>query len=339
MTDPLRVVTTRRLPDNFPTAAFDGRCKFEIAGTDDELRSAVRQANVLYSWQVPDNVPAETPHLQWIELPSAGTDHLHGSPAWKSDIPIVSSAGIHAVPMTEHFFAMLLALARQIPWLVRQQDRQVWSHDLDRHHPLIEVRGQTLAIVGWGKIGESIAHIAAAFGMRVIGTRYSVSVPREVPVDVQPYSDPPRVEPDDLPPDIVYPAAQLHDVLAQSDMVLSLLPATEETRHTFGAAEFASMKKGALFFNLGRGTVVDEAALNTALSSGRLAGAGLDVFEDEPLPRTSPLWRRSNVIVSPHVGGVSPRTAERAAELFAVNLSRYLEGQPLLNVVKKDRGY
>jgi phosphoglycerate dehydrogenase-like enzyme len=339
MSVPLHVLTTRRLPESFPGAAFEGRCEFEVAETDDELRSAVRRANVLYSWQVPDTVPEETPHLEWIQLPSAGADHLHGSRVWESTIPIASSVGIHAVPMTEHFFAMLLALSRQIPWIVRSQDRQTWSPYSRQDHPIGELRGKTLGIIGWGKIGESVAHLAAAMGMRVIGTRWSLSVPREVSIDAGPYSDPPWLEPDDLPPHIVYPAAQLHDVLAQSDIVLSLLPATPETHHALGADEFASMKRGALFFNLGRGSVVDEEALNAALGTGRLAGAGLDVFQCEPLPRTSPLWRRANVIVSPHVGGVSPRTAERAAELFAVNLSRYLAGQPLLNVVNKSRGY
>jgi phosphoglycerate dehydrogenase-like enzyme len=164
-------------------------------------------------------------------------------------------------------------------------------------------------------------------------------VPTGIQRPVQPYSDPPWLEPEDLPPDIVYPAVQIDEVLSQSDVIVSLLPLTGETRHVIGERQFAAMPRGAIFISLGRGAVVDEEALIRALRTGRLAGAGLDVFESEPLPRSSPLWRMHNVIVSPHVGGNSDRTAERAAHFFAVNLSRYLEGRPLLNVVNRSRGY
>jgi phosphoglycerate dehydrogenase-like enzyme len=175
--------------------------------------------------------------------------------------------------------------------------------------------------------------------MRTIGTRYSIAVAQGISRAVHPFDDPPWLEPEDLPADIVYPAAHTDDVLAQSDAVVSILPLTRETRGSIGARQFAAMPRGSLFINLGRGSVVDEDALVQALRSGRLAGAALDVFESEPLPRSSPLWRMPNVMVSPHVGGNSDRTSERAAHLFAVNLSRFLEGRPLLNVVSRERGY
>jgi phosphoglycerate dehydrogenase-like enzyme len=175
--------------------------------------------------------------------------------------------------------------------------------------------------------------------MRVIGTRWSIVVPREEPRTVDPFTDPPWLEPIDLPPDIVYPAAQLHDVLAQSDIVVSILPLTRETHHTFKDNEFGVMRRGAIFVNIGRGPVVDEAALLRALRSGHLYGAALDVFEAEPLPRQHPLWNQPNIIVSPHLGGMSDRTRERAAQFFAVNLSRYLDGEPLLNEVDRHQEY
>lgn len=337
MTDkPLIAVTSGDLPSGFP-AAFEGRVLFQPAHTDEELRTLVRKANILYSWQIPQEVPAETPQLRWIELPSAGADHVRNHPVWNSSITLTSSKGVHTVPMAEHLFAMLLALTRQITAMTRAQDRGEWTRG--RQLRLRELRGSTMGIVGWGKIGDGIAHLASAFGMRVIGTRWSVLVPREAPRSASAFADPPWLEPPDNPPDVVYPAAQSHEVLAQSDVVVLLLPLTDQTRGSFGDAEFRAMRRGALFFNLGRGPVVDEDALIRHLQSGRLGGAGLDVFSHEPLQRASPLWAMPNVIVSPHVGGVGEQTRERAAWLFAVNLTRYLEGQPLLNLVDRAYGY
>jgi phosphoglycerate dehydrogenase-like enzyme len=338
MTDsPLHVVVTRSLPASFPAEAFSGRAEFHLAPTHEELTSAVREADVLYSWWVPPNVPAQTERLRWVQLPSAGIDHVRDIPVWDSDVVLTSSAGIHAVPMAEHGMAMLLALVRRLPTIIRDQDAGNWNHDVGQH--VGEVRGRTMGILGWGKIGNSLAHLAAAFGMRVIGTRYSVSVSKGVQRTAPAFSDPPWVEPEDLPADIVFPAVHIDEVVAESDVVVSLLPLTDQTRHVIGEKQFAAMPRGGIFINLGRGAVVDEEALVRALRSGRLAGAGLDVFDSEPLPRNSPLWHMHNVIVSPHVGGNSDRTTERTAHLFAVNLSRFLEGRPLLNVVDRARGY
>lgn len=337
---PLTVVTTRELPAAFPTSAFEGRANFEVVPASDQLRTAVTHADVLYSWEVPSNIPAETPSLHWIQLPSAGADQVTHLPVWNSDVLITSAKGVHTVPMTEHLFAMLLGLTRHIPDLVRAQGRHEWlSHVQAERLGFTEIRGKTMGIVGWGKIGDGIAYAASAMGMRVIGTRLSLHTPRDVARQAEPYSNPPWLEPEDLPPDIIYPAAQLHEVLGQSDVVVLVLPLTPETEASFGEAEFRAMRRGTLLFNLGRGPVVDEAAMIQALRSGRLAGAGLDVFDTEPLPKSSPLWDMPNVIVSPHLAGTSRRTVDRAAEIFAVNLSRYLEGQPLLNVVDRNHGY
>jgi phosphoglycerate dehydrogenase-like enzyme len=338
---PLRVVTAGALPASFPTDAFRDRVSFQVAQTDEELRADVRQADVLYSWQVPAEIPANTPELRWIQLPSAGADHLRDLPVWDSDVIVTAAKGIHTEPMSEHLLAMLLALTRQIPAIVRSQERHEWMHSTRRRGMrLTELRGKTMGIVGWGRIGNGVAHMARALGMRVIGTRWSVIVPREITSgECEAFEDAPFLEPVELPPDIVYPAAQLHEILAQSDVVVLILPLTNETRESFGESEFRAMRRGSIFCNVGRGAVVDEAALVAALQSGRLAGAALDVYSVEPLPRSSPLWSMPNVIVSPHVGGVSDNTRERAARLFAVNLTRYLDGQTLLNMVDKNRGY
>lgn len=338
---PLRVVVAGTRASRFPPSLGGDRVELTVASTEEELRTAVRSAEVLYSWRVPGSVPSETPDLRWIQLPSAGVDHIRALPVWDSPIVITAARGIHTVPMAEHLFAMILALTRQIAALVREQQRRKWVHDTGAAHlAMQELRGKTMGIIGWGKIGDGAAHLARAFGMRVIGTRWSLMVPREIQEDtLKPYVDPPWLPAEDLRPDVVYPAGQLHEVLSQSDVVVLILPLTDETRGSIGAAEFRAMKRGALLCNIGRGPVIDEEALIAALRTGRLAGAGLDVFSDEPLPVSSPLWSMPNVIVSPHVGGVSIRTADRADHLFVVNLTRYLDGEPLLNVVDRGRGY
>ena len=272
MNEKPRVVIAGTRSSALPAQLFDGQIDLAVARTDEELRTLVRAANVLYSWRIPQSVPAETPQLRWIHLPSAGVDHIRTLPVWRSDIILTASQGIHMVPMAEHLFALMLALTRQVAAMVRAQERREWLHD-NPHFHLTELRGRTLGIIGWGKIGDAIAHLARAFGMRVAGTRWSVIVPREVPrTGETAYTDPPWLEPVDAPADILYPAAQLHEVLAQSDLVVLILPLTEETRGSFGETEFGSMKRGSLFFNIGRGPVVDEAALVRALRSGRLAG-------------------------------------------------------------------
>jgi phosphoglycerate dehydrogenase-like enzyme len=242
--------------------------------------------------------------------------------------------------MSEHFFALLLSLSRQIAPLVRAQSRGEWVHDTRQAEiRLFELRGKTLGIIGWGKIGAGVAHLAEAFGMRVLGTRRSAVTPVELDNPIPEYVDSPWLEPTGKEPDLIYPAARMGEVLAHSDVVLLLLPLTDETKGGFGEEAFRSMKRGALFFNLGRGAVVDENALVHALQEGSLGGAGLDVFDREPLPRSSPLWSMPNVVVSPHLGGVGEHTRERGAHLFEVNLRRFLDGQRLLNLVDREGGY
>jgi phosphoglycerate dehydrogenase-like enzyme len=340
MSDPsIRALVAGLPPPDLRSAGLDNQVEIEQAHTDEELTSAVKNANVLFSWRIPDIVPAETPDLRWIQLPSAGTDYVRGLPVWRSNIILTASQGIHTVPMSEHVFALLLALIRRVPETVLAQQRHEWLAQ-EPWLRLTELRGKTMGIIGWGKIGDGVAHLARAFGMRVIGTRWSVLVPRQVAgAGVTPFDDPPWIEPVDSPPDVVFPAAETPNVLAQSDVVVVILPLTDATVGAVGDAEFRAMKRGAFFLNAGRGRVVDEEALIRAVRSGHLGGAGLDVTAQEPLPRTSPLWTLPNVIISPHVGGVSDRTLERASWFFTVNLARYVNGQRLLNVVDREKGY
>jgi phosphoglycerate dehydrogenase-like enzyme len=340
MTAPVEVVCGGSLPATFPRGDFAGSANFTVAQTREELVACLRNAEVLYSSTVPEIVPGQTPELHWIHLPSAGADYLQDKPVWESDVILTSSKGIHTVPMAEHLFAMLLALTRELPRVIRAQSRHDWLHNSPAT-PLNprEIRGKTMAIIGWGKIGDGVAHLARSFGMRVIGTRWTLHVPREQPSSIASFSAAPWLEPVESRPDIVYPAAQLHEVLSHADVTVLIVPLTVATKGSFGRAEFAAMKRGSFFFNLGRGPVVREADLIEALRSGHLAGAGLDVFGHEPLSKDSPMWDMPNVVVSPHLGGFGDHTRERGAHFFAVNLRRYLDREPLLNIVEKARGY
>lgn len=321
----------------------DVGARISLARTEADLGLAVKDADVLFTWAVPDAVPHDSPNLKWIQLISAGADHLRQRPVWNSDIVITSSKGIHAVPIAEHVFAMILAFTRQLNRFERAQQRHDWRPRGSSLRP-IELYGKTLGMIGWGGIGDGVAHLAHAFGMRVIGIRRSLQEPMPTGAHSNPLANPPATEPPMLEPDIAYPADRLLAVLAESDVVVVALPDTPETAGLLGARELEAMKPGAILVNVGRGRAVDENALIHALQANgtapsSLAGAALDVFVHEPLPPRSPLWDMPNVIITPHVAGASPETRARSVHLFCDNLARYIAGQPLLNTVDRHQGY
>jgi phosphoglycerate dehydrogenase-like enzyme len=211
---------------------------------------------------------------------------------------------------------LALAHARRLPAALARQAEGRWARDGAVGTVL---RGRTLGVVGLGTIGTEVARRAAAFGMRVWGVRRSGA----------PVAGVDRV----VAPD------RLDEVLRLADYLALTLPLTPETRGLIGARELALLPRGAFVVNVGRGGLVDETALAEAIAAGRLGGAGLDVFEQEPLPASSPLWRLPGVIITPHVGGSSPGFLDRAVPFFCENLKRYLSGEPLLNRVDVTRGY
>lgn len=261
---------------------------------------------------------ALAPDLRWIQTSSAGvdgicTDTLRARP----DIVLTAARGIHGEQMAEHTLALILALTRSLPTFLRQQARREW-----KRHTLPEMRGRRLLVVGYGTIGRSIARLAGAVGLVVTGVRRK--------------GDPGGTDSDGVR---VVGIDRMDEELALSDYVVVTLPLTEQTRGSFDAARFARMRPGAFFVNVGRGPVVDEAALVHALSQGPLGGAALDVFGEEPLPPQSPLWDMPNVIVTPHVAAASPRYFEQVMHVFADNLGRFLEGEPLRHRVDTGLGY
>ncbi len=217
---------------------------------------------------------------------------------------------------------LLLALARNFPDAVRQQDLARWSQQelWDRPQHLTELNGRVLLIVGYGSIGREVAKRAKAFDMRVRGVTRSGK------------GDGAHVEK-------IFAAASLHEALPKADYVLIAAPETAETKQLIGAAEIAKMKRGARLINVARGSLLDEGALIRALESGALGGAALDVTNTEPLPAESPLWKVPNLMITPHTSGVSDRLWDRQTALLLELLERWFDGRDMFNRVDFERGY
>jgi phosphoglycerate dehydrogenase-like enzyme len=257
------------------------------------------------------------PRLKWIQLTSAGADRLLNSGFIEEGVTVTTVSGLHATPIGEYILTVILMFAKGAPQTMRAQFKHEWTRFAPR-----ELHGKTVGIVGLGHIGAEAGRLAKAFGCRVIATKRSAT---EVHRGL--YSDE------------IMPVADLHRLLAESDYVVLSVPLTQETRGMIGEAELRAMKPGAVIVNIARGPVIVEAALLRALREGWIAGAALDVFDKEPLPPDHPLWDMENVILTPHISGGTEIYNERAVEIFAANLRRYLAGEPLENVVDAARGY
>ena len=260
----------------------------------------------------------QAPRLRWIQLSSSGVGQIVPQ-LGLGDRPVVvtNAAGIHATPLAEFVLFAMLYFAKRMPRVLADQRRHHWER-----FALDTLPGKTLGIVGFGRVGRAIARLARAAGLRIVAVRRTGGGASE-----------------SSEADAVYPPAGLATLLGESDYVTLIVPFTPETAGLLGPAELALMKPGAVLINLGRGQLVDEAALIEALRSGHLGGAALDVFVKEPLPATSPLWDLRNVLVTPH--SMSTDLGENAllVELFCDNLRRYLAGEPLRNVFDSGRGY
>jgi phosphoglycerate dehydrogenase-like enzyme len=259
------------------------------------------------------------PNLRWAQLWYAGIDGMRAHPELRDKPFLFTNARIHGPQIAEQVFAMILAWNRCLPQVLEAKKRHEWLRFSDDRLGTLD--GAFLLILGYGVIGERIARAALAFGMRVTGLRRNPGKGSAVAgVEVE-------------------SPEKLRDLLPQADYVLNILPGTPATTRIFGAAEFALMKKSALYLNVGRGTTTDEGALIAALRSGSIAGALLDVTEQEPLPPESPLWDLDNVILSPHYGGLHPNYKHIVLDLVLDNLGRYVRGEPLNYVVDKQAGY
>jgi phosphoglycerate dehydrogenase-like enzyme len=288
-------------------------------GTPQELNKEIVDAEVYYGFPSSELL-RQAKALRWIQAPSAGVNFLQDLPELvENDIVLTNTRGAHGPSIGEHTFALLFALTRHIPESVMAQREHHWARN-ELYRTSNEIWGRTMGIVGYGAIGRSVAQRARGFDMEVIA------------VDPHPEPGAPFVHE-------TWDMERLPDLLAQSDVVVVSAPLTNESYHLLDAVALANLKPTAYLIVVSRGGIVEENALAAALQAGKLAGAGLDVTEIEPLPADSPLWDAPNIVITPHTAGDSSEKERRCVEIFKENLHRYAHGEALLNVVDKQRGY
>lgn len=285
--------------------------------TSPEYAALLAQAEVIYGYRLPSNLMARAPRLKWIQGMLAGSELMLTEEIIRSPVILTNVRGIHSAPVSEIALELMLILAKQAPRCFRAKEEKRW----ERFIPIL-FRSQTVGVIGLGHIGREIARLAHSFGARVLAAdiRFKKTTSaRNV--------------------DTAFPVERLPVLLAESDFVVLSLPFTRETERMLGEKEFRRMKPTAYLVNVGRGHTIDEAALVRALEEGWIAGAGLDVFTQEPPPQDSRLWELPNVFLSPHIAGRLENYHELATELFCENLRRYLAGKRLLNVINKKKGF
>jgi phosphoglycerate dehydrogenase-like enzyme len=291
----------------------------KVAAKDVEIESDSVEGILLGYENVDlEKVLANRRGLRWIHSFGAGVDRWIGPALKKSGVVLTNNSGVHGPNIAEHVLATMLAFARDLPSQWESGRAHRWNQRLDS---IFELQGQTLAIVGLGAIGEALATRAAAFGMRVIGVKRRAigPVPRGV--------------------DWLLPVERVEDALAEAHHVVDILPLTAETVNFFNRRKLSSLRPGARFYNVGRGSTVDTDALVDLLRSGRIAGAALDVTDPEPLPPEHPLWDLPNVLITSHTAGATPRYQDRTVQILSENLVRIASGEPLVNQVDQILGY
>ncbi|TKH12627.1 D-2-hydroxyacid dehydrogenase [Peribacillus simplex] len=289
-----------------------------ITGRSPEIwRDHIADAEVIAGWKAEMSVSIDASEVKWIQTWSAGVNALPLENLEQKNVQITTANGVHAYPISETIFALMLALTRKVDTYIKQQQTKTWHHA----HMKQEIHEKTIGIIGVGKIGKETAKIAKAFGMTVLGMRHSDISEEFV--------------------DEMFTQEHLNDLLPRCDYIVVTLPLTPETRNMFGKKEFKLMKRSAFFINIGRGNLVIQNELVQALMDKEIAGAGLDVFETEPLPENSPLWELDNVIITPHTSGNTEFHDQRLIhDIFMPNLKNYLNGKtPSTNLLDYKKGY
>jgi phosphoglycerate dehydrogenase-like enzyme len=282
--------------------------------------SAVKDPVVILNWSGPGKVLREVflmcQDVRWVHSRSAGLDSTLFPELVASPVPLTNGSGVFSQSLGEFALAAILYFAKDFRRMLRNQMAGVWEQfDVE------EIDGQTVGIVGYGDIGRAVAKRVRAMGMKVLATR------RHPPQQADPLIDQ------------FYKTEALLEMLAACDYVVVCLPLTTETHHMISDAQFAAMKPTAVIINVGRGPVVDEAAMVRALTAKRIKGAGLDVFEHEPLPPGDPMYRLENVLLSPHCADHTAQWLNQAMRFFLEQYRRFTSQEPLENVVNKNLGY
>jgi phosphoglycerate dehydrogenase-like enzyme len=306
----------RLLSEKFPSVRV-------VAARDkEESLRHLPEAEVMYGWTLPEEHFGRAGKLRWLHSAFAGVDELLHPALVESDVRVTCSRGVSSAALADHAMGMLLALSRGLAVAVRDGASGSWNRE--RYFggdPMpLELDGRVLGILGFGSIGREVARRGRAFGMKIHAFKRN------------------RTQEEDLA-DRLFGPTELEEFLASADALAVTLPLTRATEGILDGRSLGWMKPGALLVNVARGRLIREEALVRVLETGRLSGAGLDVFEQEPLPAGSPLFRLPNVILTPHIAGLHAHYLDRATSLFMVNLGRYLKGVTLLHEVDKRSGY
>ncbi len=292
-----------------------------IVGRDaSAFKSAANDPVIILSWSGPRKLMQEVftqcKNARWVHSRSAGLDNLLFPELVASSIPLTNGSGVFSPSLGEFSLAAILYFAKDFRRMIRNQAAGVWEQfDVE------EISGQTVGIVGYGDIGRAVATRVRPMGMKVLANK------RHLPVEADPLIDE------------FYKTEDLKTMIARCDYVVVCLPLTPETHHMIGDAEFAAMKSSAVIINVGRGPVIDQAAMVRALTEKRIKGAGLDVFEQEPLPVGDPMYKLENVLLSPHCADHTAEWLNQAMRFFLDQYRGFSNGGPLKNVVNKNLGY
>ncbi|MCC6905587.1 MAG: D-2-hydroxyacid dehydrogenase [Anaerolineae bacterium] len=338
MVEPVNVLVTLPFEDvlmeKLRAVVPGGSIRQKVIRSVEDLRDAVRDIDVLYTVDyLPE--PEAAPRLKWVQVHTAGVGRLVEHPLYTTtEITFTNASGVHAINIAEYVMSQILAFAHRLPRMLEDQAAVNWPEHRWNRYVCDELYGATLGILGYGAIGRQLARVASGFGMTVLAVKRDLRT-----LEDDTFCVPGTGDPEGVIPMRFYPPEALHSFLSECDYVASCAPLTTQTHHVIDAKALSRMRSNSVLINISRGAVIDEAALADALARGVIAGAALDVFEEEPLPSSSPLWKLNNVIISPHVAGFSPRYEERATDLFAENLRRFVSGEPLRNMVIRGLDY
>jgi phosphoglycerate dehydrogenase-like enzyme len=287
----------------------------------EHLKELLPQVDILVSFSITPENFQRARNLKWIHLAVAGVDESVFPELLKSKVIITACKGMHSHTISEHVLGMILCFAKGIHLSTLRQVQKKWAFN-EVMKQRFELKGKTLGIIGLGGIGLELAKKSKCLGMQVVGMKNRLKKGEKIRYV-----------------DRIFPKEKLPEFLSLSDFVALTLPLTEKSFHLIGEKELAQMKNSAYLINTSRGKIIDEKALTNALENHRIAGAGLDVFEEEPLNPNNRLYDLGNVLITPHIAGTMLDYFQKVAQIFKENLKRYLKGQNMINLVNKRLGY
>jgi len=308
--------SARALMSRFPGV------RFTYAQSEAERAEALASAEVAYTWRLSVAELARAPRLRWVHTSAVAVETLCLPELAAHGVRVSNTRGVQAVPIAEHVLAVMFALAKHLPFAIQNQARATWAQDAygESRQPWL-LNGRTIGLVGLGSIGQALAARASALGMYVLAMRRQIEAPPVAGVSA------------------VFGRDRLHEMLAQCDALAIATPLTPHTDRLIDRTALAALKPGAIVINVGRAAVLDTDALIDALRSGHLAGASLDVFPEEPLPASHPLWTAPNLVLTPHTSGFRQGHWDDVIDVFTDNLRRYIAGDALRFEVSPAAGY